>query len=112
MKKSLYVPLTIMATLVFGCKSKKENIEDDWTIQTDTNTKDTVQMIRHHSGNHYFPSYFFYHGRGYYSRGSYESIHSRTRGAGGRISSSSGYHGCTKIGVVRGGFGRSGHFSS
>lgn len=112
LKRSAKISLAIISFLVIGCENNQERL-DDYTIHTDTNTKDTVEVYQNHGAGFFYPWYIYYNQMYYYSgnrtftnfSGSELSL---SRGnTGGKVSSgrTTFSTGMNKGFVSRGGFG-------
>lgn len=113
MKKSGFITLALVTSLAFfGCQKKEKKQPDEWSVQTDTENRETVES--YHSGSSINPFFWYWvmsrSGTGYgfynsrfssYSRNTPRYFGSHSISGGRSIKSSSGH-------ISRGGFGHSG----
>ena len=116
MKKSGIITLALVTSLAFfGCSKKEKKQPDEWSVQTDTENKETVES--YHSGSSLTPFFWYWAmtrgsgGYGYYNNGfrrdeRYSGARyfgSHSIGGGKSIKSATG-----SAHISRGGFGHSG----
>jgi uncharacterized lipoprotein NlpE involved in copper resistance len=114
MKKSKIVTLALVTSLaIFGCEKKKEKQPDEWSVQTDTENRETVQS--YHSGSYITPFFWYWAmsrtggGYGYYNSNFMNNRHatgarffgSHSAGGGKSVKATSSH-------ISRGGFGHFG----
>jgi len=115
MKKSKFITLALVTSLaIFGCSKKKEKQPDEWSVQTDTENRETIQS--YHGGSSLTPFFWYWAmsrgggGYGFYNNNFRNDHRSST---GGRFFGSHSVGGgksvkATSSHISRGGFGHSG----
>ncbi len=114
MKKSGIVTLVLVTSLsFFGCHKKEKKQPDEWSVQTDTENQGVVQNYQ--GGSHVSPFFWYWvmsrggSGYRYYGRDNYSTFRTSSRSFGAHSLTGGRSVVSHSSGIMRGGFGASGH---